>query len=81
MPSDPKMPVTLSFLTSVMRRVAQETGKTIREYIAPRDAKIAALEAKLAEAKMNLESFERRASRHADHLARLESRMKAIEHR
>lgn len=56
---------------------------TLRDFVAKslasRDSKIAALEWQLAKAREATDSLERRASRHAEHLAKLESRMQAME--
>lgn len=44
-----------------------------------RDAKIAELEAQLAELEKKGISLERRASRHAEHLGRIESKLQGLE--
>jgi hypothetical protein len=77
----PSKPVTWKALTKFMPKLAHAVSDSIREHSKPRDAKIAALEATLAKSQADLVSAERRLSRHADHLARLESRMKAMETR
>lgn len=79
-------PVTLKVMKTIVERMAQTTREHVEKALQSRDAKIAELERRLAElvdvqkgncATMN--SLERRASRHADHLARLETRTRSME--
>jgi chromosome segregation ATPase len=79
--ADMNKTVTWRGLTRMMPKLAHAVADSIKMHMKSRDEKIAALEAKLEAAKVSLDSFERRASRHAEHLARLETRLKAVEHR
>lgn len=69
-------------IDAVRGYVARE-GAALGKRVGDIDARIAELEAKV-EASATLaaraESLERRASRHAEHLARLESRVQTLEH-
>ncbi len=74
--------VTWAGLVEAMRPVLEEAGKKLRAC----DAKIAALEKRLAETveahNATVEAanrFERRLSRHAEHLAKLETRTRSLE--
>lgn len=63
---------------------ASTSTRALRIHTARRKAlekRLAAAEARTAKDAEKIESLERRASRHADHLARLESRTKALEQR
>lgn len=60
-------PATRGFLASVLRPVMENIGKELKK-----------LHDKNTQA---LESAERRLSRHADHLAKIESRLQSLEHK
>jgi hypothetical protein len=69
-------------LSPKMKAHGERIVAAVKAYVARAiDKRVGDLEAKLTEAKSSLASFERRASRHAEHLARLESRLKSLEHR
>jgi chromosome segregation ATPase len=63
----------------VARAILEEVGAHMKKLLGKRDARLAALEAQLAKAREATDSLERRASRHGQHLAKLETRMQAME--
>ena len=60
---------------SFSRALAKVVAPVIREYVA---VELDPLRADVRTIKATLDSFERRLSRHADHLANLESKLKAL---
>lgn len=66
-----------------VKKVADALLTAVRELVEPAmhevGERLVKIEAQIGTASSSLESTERRLSRHADHLARLESRLKALE--
>ena len=65
---------------SHVKALAQQVAAVIKEYVAPLRKSVDELRRDVRDDVLaKLDSFERRLSRHADHLAALESKVKRIE--
>ena len=63
-----------------MKALGDKLVESVKSYVAKAiDARAAELQARADKTAVALESAERRLSRHAEHLSRLESRIKALE--
>lgn len=71
-------------LSQNMRNIADNLLAAFKSYVArsvaPLEATQRDLLARIDKSAAIIESLERRASRHGDHLSRMESRLQAIEH-
>lgn len=72
-------PCTRGFFAKVLAPVVKAIGDKMKAERAKLDARNADLQAIVDKNTIALESAERRLSRHAEHLARLETRLKAVE--
>ncbi len=67
-------------MAAQLKEIADRVITVIKDYVTHAvNARAASLEARADKLTVQLESAERRLSRHAEHLARLESRLKALE--
>lgn len=72
-----KKPATVGLTLRLLAYLSKVVGENLTKH---RDH-TEELEKRLANAQETVDSLERRASRHAEHLARLETRLKALETR
>jgi chromosome segregation ATPase len=71
--------VKASEIVAAARLIVPAVADRLKALLAQRDAKLDELETRLAKAHETIASLERRASRHGDHLGRLETRVRSIE--
>lgn len=73
------LPVTRKFFDAVLRPVVAAVGKTMKEENDALIVRIKKVESRVDKSAIALESAERRLSRQSEHLARLQTKLKALE--